>query len=130
MENNMKSRLRIFGRGKAVFAAAASLICLALVSAYFSGLRITAWTPGNFQVCSDTVDFAPDFKPLPRTAEEQAEFEKYCPNSYWGEWNITKPAGDKGWELVGHFDFWRPYWGVTWPDNNLGVYGPKPKPKN
>jgi hypothetical protein len=126
----MKSRFSIFGRGKLVFAAAAFLVCLALVSAYFSGLRITARTPGNFQVCSDTVDFAPDYTPPPRTAEWQAEFDKYCPSVFWGEWILTKPNSKVGYDALAHVKFWRPYWGFTWPDNNLGPYGPQPKPTN
>jgi hypothetical protein len=126
----MKLTKKALRLGHKALIAFALVLLVALVAGYSAGLRLTAWTPGNFQVCSDTVDFASDYTPPPRTAEEQAEFEKYCPSSYWGEWNITKPSGERGWELVGYFSFWRPYWGVTWPDNNLGVYGPKPKPTN
>lgn len=125
----MIKKIRVRTLHKVVIVSALVVTGIFLAG-YSAGLRLTAFTPGNLQVCSDTVDYAPDYTPAPRTAEEQAEFEKYCPNFFWGEWDITKPDTKKGWELVGYFSFWRPYWGVTWPDNNLGVYGPQPKPTN
>jgi len=96
--------------------------------AYFMGLRVFVDTPSNYHSCSNTLDHAAGSGSQDSNTSQQ-EYEKYCPNIFWGDWAITRPNG-KGFDVLFVGKFWRPYWGYIWPDNNIGFNAPVQKPKN
>jgi hypothetical protein len=111
----------------------ASIICSSITCfsvGYFAGVRLSVWTPSNWAACSDQLDRPAGYTPTPRTQQEQQDFEKFCPEVFWGEWTLTLPSKENGVQQVFVGQFWRPYWGYVWPDNNLGKFAPVQQPKN
>ena len=117
-------------KSKIRLALTSGVIACAIIfgGAYFMGLRVFVDTPGNYHSCSNSLDQAAGAVGKGTNISQQ-EFEKYCPNIFWGDWAITRPNG-KGFDILFVGQFWRPYWGYIWPDNNIGFNAPAQKPKS
>lgn len=117
------------GPVKVAMVMAVTLV-VSLLWFWSAGLRLSVWTPSNWAACSDQLDRPAGYTPTPRTQQEQQDFEKFCPAVFWGEWTLTLPSKENGVQQVFVGQFWRPYWGYVWPDNNLGKFAPVQQPKN
>ena len=123
----MKSR--VFSKYRILFILAITIPIFLSVGGYFSGLRLTVWTPSNYRGCSNTLDHPAGTSASPKTQQEKEIYDKLCPSVFWGEITVTRPSQNDGVEQLFSWQFYRPYWGYVWPDNNLGKFAPVQRPE-